>query len=166
MAKNTATAKTDAQQTTAGQSAAQKRERPNVVVLAVSAGGALPANVTKRGVRGKYKFNDLAAPAPIADKPGEFTYSHFGLQGMDKKGFSSTLFSENRKNRKTVEKRDAAGNVIYKTVEIKDQAGNVIGSQPSQEAETEFVQVKEYVAFDVDPNTDPEGATLRVYRIK
>ena len=50
--------------------------------------------------------------------------------------------------------------------EIKDAAGAVVGHGPGTEPETIKVTVKEFVAHEVNPATDPDKATLRVFRVK
>lgn len=151
------------------QSAAKRRERANVTVTAISAPMALPVGVapSRRGGKSKYRFDDLIAPVPNPDKPGEFLYASFGLTGMDKKGFSSTLFTQNAKFKKQEPKRDEAGNIIMKPgPEIRDQAGVLVGHGPGTEPETIEVITKEFIAIDVDPAKDQEGASLRVFRTK
>lgn len=143
----------------------KRRERADVAVLGVSAAPmALPQSVlnSRRGKGSKYKFDDLAAPVPNPDKPGEFLYHSFGLTGMDKKGFNSTLFSANQRFKKQTPKIGADGQPEMQ--DIKDAAGAVIGK--SDKPVMIDVQEREFVAHEVDPKSDPDKATLRVYRIK
>lgn len=150
----------------AAASASKRRERTDVKVFGAAAAMALPSNVSpsRRGGRSKYKFDELVAPVPNPEKPGEFLYASFGLTGMDKKGFNSTLFTANNKYKKQIAKIGEDGQPVTKQVEIKDASGAVVGHK----AEPEMIDVteREFIAVDVDPKTDPENATLRVFRTK
>ncbi len=146
----------------------KKRERLNVTVSAVIAPMALPVGMVpnKRGSKSKYKFDELAAPVPNPNGQG-MLYASFGLKGMNKKGFSSTLFTQNAKHKRKEIKKDDNGNTIMKPgPELKDANGIVVGHSPGTEPETYEVSVKEFMAIEVDPSNDPDGASLRVFRIK
>lgn len=156
--------------TAAAESASKRRERKDVTVLTGAAPMSLPQSLVKsrRGKGSKYDFDGLAAP--IIDPNGDNSknqYHSFGLTGMDKKGFNSTLFSANGKYKKLVNKVDGEGKPVMKPgPEIKDAAGNVVGHGPSTEPEKIEVIEREFIAVEVDPKTDKEGASLRIFRIK
>lgn len=150
----------------ASESAAKRRERADVAVLGIAAPMSLPQSAinSRRGKGSKYKFDDLGAPVPNPDKPGEYLYHSFGLTGMDKKGFNSTLFSANQRYKKQVPKIGADGQPETQTVEVKDASGAVIGTNPVPVMID--TQEREFIAHEVDPKTDHEKASLRVFRIK
>lgn len=117
----------------------------NIPVPTKEAGG-------KRGVKSKFPFEMLTAVG-----------MSFGIVGRDAKSMSSIVSNANRTASNNVEKKDENGNVVFKVKPVKQADGSVI-NLPSQEPET--VRLKEFEVYNVDPKTDPQGASCRVYRIK
>lgn len=119
-------------------------------ILSVNSTVAMPEKIPgKRGSKSQFPFEALTVGAS------------FGLIGRDAKSMSSIVSAQNRKADNFTAKKDENGNVIFKTQEIKAADGTV-SRIPTTEAET--VQVKEFFAIDTDPKSDPEGATVRVFR--
>lgn len=147
-------------------SASKRRERADVKVLGIAAPMTLSASVvnSRRGKGSKYKFDDLGAPFVNPANPPEMLYHSFGLVGMDKKGFNSTLFSNNQRFKKSVPKLDAEGKAVTQTVDINDANGNKIGEK-SEPVMVDLIE-REFTAVEVDPAKDHEGASLRVFRTK
>ncbi|QWY83165.1 hypothetical protein [Rhizobium phage RHph_X2_24] len=87
-----------------------------------------------------------------------------GIGNKTKKQISSQLSKINNAESNMRPKVDAAGNAVTKPGEpIKDANGAVVGHGP---AVAEMEQVKEFKAFDVDAKTDPDKATVRIFRIR
>ena len=87
-----------------------------------------------------------------------------GIKNKTKKQISSQISKVNNAKDNLAPKTDASGAAITKNGDpIKDAAGNVIGYQQVPE----MVQIKEFKAFEVtDPKKDPDGATVRIFRIR
>lgn len=87
-----------------------------------------------------------------------------GIKNKTKKQISSQISKVNNAKDNLAQKTDAAGVVITKNGDpIKDAAGNVIGYQQI----AEMIQLKEFKAFDIeDPKKDPDGASVRIFRIR
>jgi hypothetical protein len=103
----------------------------------------------KRGSKSTFPFDLL----PVGGS--------FGLIGRDAKSMSSIVSSQNRKKENQANKVDAEGNTVFKTKPMKTADGTEI-QVPTAEPVT--YAVKEFFAVDTDPKTDPEGATVRVFR--
>lgn len=82
----------------------------------------------------------------------------FGVVGKSKKSIGSTVFGANKRNAENV--MGADGQPLMKRVEKKDAAGNVTSKMVNVTK-----PLKLFEAFDVDPKTDPDGASVRVFRI-
>ncbi len=86
-----------------------------------------------------------------------------GLTNKTKKQISSTISKVNNAASNQAQKKDASGNPLTKNGDaIKDATGNIVGH--SQVPDTE--KVKEFVAYDTDAKTDPDKATVRIFRVK
>lgn len=119
-------------------------------VLGVSSAVTMPEHIAKRrGSQTQFPFAVL--------EPGQ----SFGLIGRNAKSMASIVSNQNRAESNQTNKLDANGAPIFKTKTVKDANGaeTVIPT-----TETEKVWIKEFIAVDVDPATDPEGATVRVFR--
>lgn len=87
-----------------------------------------------------------------------------GLTNKTKRQISSTVSKLNNATDNRRPKLDVNGQPVMKQgAPIKNAEGVVTGyGQPVQEFDT----VKEFSAFDVDPKSDPDGATVRIFRDK
>lgn len=142
--KNTAAA-TEATEAAAPKAAA-------FTILSINTAVAMPENISKRrGSQTKFPFADL----PVGGS--------FGLIGRNAKSLSSIVSAQNRHKDNQAPKLDANGAPVFKTTEVVNQDGTK-SKIPTTEIET--VWIKEFVAVDTDPATDPEGATVRVFRRK
>ncbi len=123
-------------------------------VLAVTAAVAMPVKevVSKRGVKSQFPFEALTEVG-----------MSFGVIGRDAKSMSSIVSNANRTATNNPVKKDANGNTVFKMKPVKQADGTEI-NLPSEEPET--VRLKEFVVHNVDPKTDPEGASCRVFRTK
>lgn len=117
-------------------------------ILGVLPGIPMPEVHSKRGSTSKFPFDALTEVG-----------MSFGIKGRDAKSMSSIVSSQNRKH--AVEAKDANGNVIFKTKTLKGTDGTKT-EVPTDKPKLEFT--KQFVALDVDPKTDPEGASVRVWR--
>lgn len=126
-----------------------KAARVAPVLTAISAAVPIPAGLGKRGRGGNtlYPFDKL--------EPGQ----SFGIKNKTAKNMASVVSGANK--RFMIEKKDANGNTVFKTNEVKHPDGTVT-HVPSLEAE--MIAGRTFIAGDVDPKTDPEGASVRVWR--
>jgi hypothetical protein len=108
----------------------------------------LPERTTKRGSVSVFPFDQLTEAG-----------MSFGLKDRTAKSLSSVVSNQNRRN--MTDKKDDAGNIVFKTKTVKDAAG-VETVMPTQDAER--VAVKRFFAIDVDAKSDPDGASVRVVR--
>lgn len=121
-----------------------KRVEPEITTIST----AIPVPLkTRRGAKSMYPFDDL--------QPG----ASFGVKNKTAASMSSIVSSNNRRNLEP--KKDENGNVIYKMKKIKGADGTEM-SVPTDKPET--VEMKRFVCADVDPKTDPDGASVRVWR--
>lgn len=101
-----------------------------------------------RGTRSVYPFDKLNAVG-----------QSFGVKDKAAKQLASIVSNQNKRNAIVV--KDEAGNPVKRVVEIDD--GN--GGKRKQEVDAfETKPGKTFKAFDVDPATDPDGASVRVFR--
>lgn len=126
-----------------------KSDLPAAEITAVSTAVQMPVKVSNRGSTSQYPFAALTAVG-----------MSFGVKNRTRKNMTSIVSNANRKAPQ-VPKLDANNNPVFKTQEVKDAAGNVT-KIPTQEPET--VGAVHYVAVEVDPKTDPDGASVRVFR--
>jgi hypothetical protein len=163
----TATAKTETNSATPAAPAPAPDAKKTAAVVLPSRRLAMPANaIGRRGSPGKYDWDGLAAPViNDANDPTKNEYDSFGVKGHNKKSFQSTLHTGNKRYRKVVDKLDENGAVVRKMTDIKDAEGKVVGQAPG-EVEKETITEREFIAVDVDPKTDPDGAELRIFRVK
>lgn len=110
---------------------------------------AIPAGAGRstRGSRSLYPFDDLEV------------LGSFGVLNKTAKQMASTVSGANKRH--MVDAIDAAGNKIFKTQDVKQPDGTIV-KQPT--LETEKVPGRVFVVMDVDPATDPDNATCRVWR--
>lgn len=119
------------------------------VLTGVSNTVTMPEPITtRRGSKSPYPFDALTEVG-----------SSFGIKNKTAKNMLSIVSNQNRKNR--VQKIGADGNPIFKTSEMKDAEGNVT-IVPTEKPE--MVPTKKFFAVDCDPKTDPDGASVRVFR--
>lgn len=134
---------------TAPAAASGSKERVAPVLTAITADIPMPQVVTRRGNNSIYPFEKLEVG------------QSFGIQNKTAKQMGSVVTSANK--RFMVEAVDANGAPIFKTTEIKNADGTV-SRVPT--LEKEMAPGKVFAAFDVDPKTDPHGASVRVFRTK
>ena len=128
-------------------------------VLGVTMSVPLPEKPVARGGKSLYKFDDLTAPT--RDDAGKvIAAASFGVKGKTAESLRAVISTANRKG--VVEKRDAAGALVYKQAPVKDAAGQIVAYSATKDVETEVV--KHFFAVNVDPKADPEGASCRVFR--
>ncbi|NUM72741.1 hypothetical protein HUU40_00125 [candidate division KSB1 bacterium] len=128
-----------------------KTKEPRVapILTAVSSAVPMPTNVSKRGRGGNsiYPFEALEVG------------QSFGIANKSAKSIASVVNGANK--RFEADAVDAAGNPVFKVQEIKQADGTVI-NVPTLEREKMPGRV--FIAADVDPNTDPDKASVRVWR--
>lgn len=105
-------------------------------------------STSRRGSKSPYPFDELTEGG-----------MSFGIKNKTAKNMGSIVSNQNRKA--MTEKKDAAGNVVFKMNEITDGAGN---KTQVPTTEPEMVPTKRFFAVDCDPKTDPDGASVRVFR--
>lgn len=141
--------------------AATKAPRVAPVITGVLAATAvpMPERVVNRGSKTNYPFDSLAN---VGDS--------FGVVNKTAANLQPIVATQNRKPGAI--KKDANGLPIvkgYLDVEMKDAAGTVIGKMPGNanngaEIDYDRLPQKKYFALDVDAKTDPQGASVRVWR--
>jgi len=119
------------------------------VLTGVSTGVPMPEQVTtRRGSKSPYPFDALTEVG-----------ASFGIKNKTAKNMLSIVSNQNRKNR--IAKIDENGNTVFKMTEMKDGDGNVT-KVPTEKPE--MVATKSFFAVDCDPKTDPDGASVRIFR--
>lgn len=105
------------------------------------------------------------AKSPLVEKMHELAVgASVGLTNKTKRQISATVSKENNRDTNQRPKLDTEGNQITKPGEpVKDANGNVV-AQGTPVNVTE--RIKEWEAHDIDPKTDPDKATVRVFRVK
>lgn len=130
----------------------EKTKAPRVapVLTSVSTAVPMPENLGKRGRGGNslYPFESL-----------ETVGASFGIKNKTAKNMASVISGANK--RFMVNKVDADGKTVFQTKEVKSADGTVT-HVPTLEPEK--VPGRVFVAADVDPKTDPDGASVRVWR--
>lgn len=126
-----------------------KRGYESAQLTGISADVPMPANAgkTNRGGRSLYPFDDLEVG------------QSFGVRNKTQKQLASTVSGATKRHR--VEVKDAAGNVVFKTTDVKQADGTIV-KQPTLDPQTQPGRI--FVSADVDPKTDPDGASVRVWR--
>lgn len=104
---------------------------------------------TRRGAKSLYPFDELEIGAS------------FGVKNKTASNMASIVSNQNRRAMEV--KKDETGAVVYKTKELKGADGTVT-NVPTDEPE--MVETKRFICADVDPKTDPAGASVRVWRQK
>lgn len=142
--------------------AAPKAEKVAPVIGDISTAVAMPTSAGKRGNRSKYPFDKLPAPVQGQNPPS------FPIIGMTAKNMTSVIHNANKNGKEQA--KDEAGNLLWQMTDLKDANGNVIGQTQAKDGNgkpiPELRVVKEFRAVDVDPATDPDKATVRVFRVK
>lgn len=126
-----------------------KRTYESAQLTGISADVPMPANMGKsnRGGRSLYPFDDLEVG------------QSFGVRNKTQKQLASTVSGATKRHR--VEVKDANGNTVFKTTDVKQADGSVV-KQPTLDPQTQPGRI--FVSADVDPKTDPDGASVRVWR--
>lgn len=85
-----------------------------------------------------------------------------GIQNKTKKQISSTISKVNNATANQQQKKAEDGSLVTRPEEIRDATGAVVGHKNVPVME----RIKEFEAFDVDKKSDPDGATVRIFRNK
>lgn len=134
---------------------AAKTAAPRVapIIAAIRADIAIPAAKSiNRGSKSPFPFDALEVG------------QSFGVGNKTAKQMSSIVSNQNRAKGNQTPRKDATGAIVMKMRDLTDAGGAVIGKVPTSEPETDWI--KEFRAFDVDAKTDPDNASVRVFRIK
>lgn len=119
---------------------------------------AIPVSA-KRGQK-----SELAAKLEALAGPVDGKYASIGLANKTKKQISSTISKVNNAESNLRQKFGADGVPVTKAGEpIKDAAGVFVSNGPAVPV---MEKIKEFEAHDVNPKTDPDKATVRIFRIK
>jgi hypothetical protein len=118
-------------------------KEPEVKVLGIRTDIARPEGARKSGAKSKYDFDALEVG------------QSFGVIGKTAKSFNSIIYAAEQRLGEKVKNPDGTEKMRVK----KNKDG-------STELVNEINKVREFTAYDVDPKTDPEGATVRVFRDK
>jgi hypothetical protein len=118
------------------------------VITTVSSVVPMPDRNANRGSKTSYPFEALTAAG-----------MSFGVKNKTQKQLASIISNQNRKPGPT--KRNPDGSIVYKTQDMTAPDGTVT-KIPTTEPET--LPGKQFFAVDCDPKTDPDGASVRVFR--
>lgn len=124
-----------------------KRVAPDLT--AISSAVEMPKKVSNRGSKSLYPFDKLEVG------------QSFGVKNKTAAGMASIISNQNRKHRE--EKKDEAGNTVFETKELKGADGTVTEVPTDKPV---MIVNKHFFANDCDPATDPDGASVRVFRDK
>lgn len=116
--------------------------RTDVVMPPVAARSA------KRGIKSVYPFDALEVG------------QSFGVTNKTFKQLASVVSSQNRKH--LVHKTDANGNVITRPVTAKTRDGQTVTTAGTKPV---MVATKRFVCAEVSPKSDPDKASVRVWRV-
>jgi len=125
-----------------------KRTAP--ILTAVTTSVPMPTRTNNRGSKSLYDIDGLATVG-----------ASFGVKNKTAKQIASVVSNANKKH--LVAKTDAAGNIVYKTTKATNGEGQTIEVATS---EAVMIANKHFFAEDCDPTTDPDGASVRVFRDK
>lgn len=109
----------------------------------------MPEIVSKRGSKSKYPFDQLTEVG-----------MSFGVKGRTAQSLASVVSSQNRKHKQV--KTDENGNTVYETITRTNPDGTKLEVPNTDKPVTEVL--KKFYAADVDAKTDPDGASVRVFR--
>ena len=115
----------------------------------ISSAVEMPKKTSNRGSKSLYPFEKLEVG------------QSFGVTNKTAAGMASIISNQNRKNRE--EKVDDAGNTVFETKELKGQDGTITNVPTDKPV---IVVNKHFFASDCDPKTDPDNASVRVFRDK
>lgn len=122
--------------------------------------------LAKPGAKSKYPFDDLAAPEVLKDKNGK---ARMNKDGSPMIRYSSFPIVDADKNEKSLQSTVYNVQKNYQTL-LTDKDGNAVMEEYNAKGEKKtrqkFTQDRVFKAVDVDPKTDPNGANVRVFRIK
>lgn len=121
---------------------------PERKILGINTSLTMPVRSSNRGSKSKYPFDSVEVGKSI------------GVIGGNAASMASTISGANR--RFMEDKKDADGNVVRKFIDVKGADGSVTKT----DAGPERVSTRHFFAVDVDPKSDPEGATVRIWRDK
>ena len=144
--KTAPTKATAAKATTAPAPAAETKDNG---ITGVTTAVPMPEIKNNRGSKSKYPFDQLTAVG-----------MSFGVKGKTAASLASVVSGQNRKNKS--EKKDAEGNTVFKTITQTNQDGSTM--EIPDTSKPEMVVNKKFYAADCDPATDPDGASVRIFR--
>ena len=124
-----------------------KRVAPELTTI--TADVEMPKKVSNRGSKSLYPFAKLEVG------------QSFGVKNKTASGMASIISNQNRKHRE--EKKDESGNTVFETKKIKGADGAEMEVPTDKPV---MVVNKHFFASNCDPKTDPDGASVRVFRDK
>lgn len=148
-----APAKNEANKPAAAKAASDKVAKPRVAaeVTVISSAVPMPTSARASGNRSPYPFHDLEVGGS------------FGVKNKTKDDLASIVSNQNRHKSNQQQAKNADGSPAFEMVPMKDANGAVVGMT---QGEPKMERIKEWIIADVDPNTDPDGASCRIWRRK
>lgn len=136
--------------------AAAPTAKPSAPVITGTLTLPQPDRSTKKGGQSQFPFASLTAPGMA-----------FGVKDRTAKSMAQIISTQNRRN--LTDKKDDAGNVVYKTKEIAGEGGNKVVVPTT---EPERIATKRFYAFDVTAEyaeanlkgTPLEGSSVLIFR--
>lgn len=129
--------------------ATKPRVEPEITAVAAPGAIPMPERKNNRGSKTNYPFDQLTAKG-----------MSFGVKNKTAKGLASIVSNQNKKNK--VQATDENGNKIFEMKELKADDGTV--TKVPDTDNPKMVVEKHFFAVDVDPKTDPDKASVRVFR--
>lgn len=117
-------------------------------IAAVRTDVKMPEVASNRGKKSVYGFDDLAVGASI------------GV--LNKTAAQLKVIVYNATKRFKEPEKDAEGKIVYQTTDMKNPTTGEVTKVPT--TKPKLVNTRKFSVFDVDPKTDPDGATARIFR--
>jgi hypothetical protein len=140
-------------ETAAPAKAKEKSNKPRIVaeVTAISSSVPMPSTSRVSGNKTPYPFAALEVGAS------------FGIKNKGKNALASIVSNQNRNKSNMRQAKNADGTPAFEQIEMKDANGAVVGYTNGA---AKMERMKEFFIIDTDPNSDPDGASCRVFRRK
>lgn len=133
--------------------AAPKTAKAPVVITPIRADLTMPTKTSNRGSKSKYDFDGLQVGQSI------------GVIGRDAASLQSTVSSQNRNKKYQMAKRDSStGAPLFN--KMKTRGADGVETEVDNPNSPVMESTRHFFVVDVDPASDPDKATARIWRDK